>query len=160
FSMVCDGRFRGNVVNSPATSQPHSMDETSSTHSPIRFGAFEVDLRARELRRKGFKVPLQEQPFQVLISLLESPGEVVTREHLRAKLWPTDTFVDFEHGLNRAINKVREALGDSAENPRFIETLPKRGYRFLASISGSQAGERVSPAGRKPASSLAILPLI
>src|SRR5262249_8153522 len=75
------------------------------------------------------------------------------------KLWPNDTFVDFEHGLNRAINKVREALGDSPENPRFIETLPKRGYRFLASISGKQSGERASSAGRKPASSLAILPL-
>lgn len=135
------------------------MDEKLSSHSPIRFGAFEVDLRARELRRKGYKVPLQEQPFQVLISLLESPGEVVTREQLRARLWPHDTFVDFEHGLNRAINKVREALGDSAENPRFIETLPKRGYRFLASTSGTQTNERAVAGGQRQSNSLAILPL-
>jgi Tol biopolymer transport system component/DNA-binding winged helix-turn-helix (wHTH) protein len=97
----------------------------------IRFGNFEVDVRAGELRRGGLKVKLGGQPFDVLMALLEQPGQVVTREELHDKLWSQDTFVDFEHGLNKAINKLREALGDDADNPRFIETLPRRGYRFL-----------------------------
>ena len=100
----------------------------------IRFGAFEVDLRAGELRRKGLQVKLQEQPFQVLAMLLERVGEVVTREELQTKLWPADTIVDFDHGLNKAINKIRTALGDSAENPRFVETVARRGYRFIADV--------------------------
>ena len=100
----------------------------------IRFGVFEVDLRAGELRRKGFKVKLQEQPFQVLAMLLEHVGDVVTREELQSKLWAADTIVDFDHGLNKAINKVRNALGDSAENPRFVETVGRRGYRFIADV--------------------------
>jgi TolB-like protein/DNA-binding winged helix-turn-helix (wHTH) protein len=100
----------------------------------IRFGAFEVDLRAGELRRKGFKVKLQEQPFQVLAMLLKHAGEVVTREELRSKLWAADTIVDFDHGLNKAINKIRNALGDSAENPHFVETVGRRGYRFIAEV--------------------------
>ena len=100
----------------------------------IRFGAFEVDLRAGELRRKGLQVKLQEQPFQVLAMLLERVGEVVTREELQTKLWPADTIVDFDHGLNKAINKIRKALGDSAENPRFVETVARRGYRFIADV--------------------------
>jgi TolB-like protein/DNA-binding winged helix-turn-helix (wHTH) protein/Tfp pilus assembly protein PilF len=98
----------------------------------IRFGVFEVDLRAGELRRKGLQVKLQEQPFRVLAMLLDHAGEVVTREELQTKLWPADTIVDFDHGLNKAINKVRKALGDSAENPRFVETVGRRGYRFIA----------------------------
>src|SRR5258708_600036 len=110
------------------------MEEIKRQSSPIRFGIFEVDLQAGELRRQGFKVKLQEQPFQVLTMLLERPGEVVTREKLQNKLWPTDTFVDFDRGLNRAINKLREALLDDADNPRFIETLPRRGYRFLSPV--------------------------
>ena len=97
----------------------------------IRFGNFEVDVRAGQLRRGGLKVKLGGQPFDVLMALLEQPGQVVTREELHDKLWSQDTFVDFEHGLNKAINKVREALGDDADSPRFIETLPRRGYRFL-----------------------------
>ena len=101
----------------------------------IRFAVFEVDLRAGELRRKGLKVKLQEQPFQVLAMLIEHMGEVVTREELHKKLWPADTTVDFDHGLNKAINKIRTALGDSAENPRFVETVARRGYRFLAEVS-------------------------
>src|SRR5438128_1611712 len=101
----------------------------------IRFGAFEVDLRAGELRRKGLQVKLQEQPFQVLAMLLERVGEVVTREELQTKLWPADTIVDFDHGLNKAINKIRKALGDSAENPRFVETVARRGYRFIADVT-------------------------
>jgi len=103
----------------------------------IRFGLFEVDLRAGELRKSGLKVRLQEQPFQVLAMLLEHPGEVVTREELQQKLWSTDTFVDFEHGVNTAISKIREALGDSAESPRFVETLPRHGYRFIAPVVGA-----------------------
>jgi Tol biopolymer transport system component/DNA-binding winged helix-turn-helix (wHTH) protein len=98
----------------------------------IRFGLFEADLQSGELRRNGYKVRLQEQPFQILTLLLQKPGEVVSREELRALLWPADTFVDFDHGLNAAIKRLRDALGDSAENPRFIETLARRGYRFIA----------------------------
>src|SRR5215467_11571621 len=100
----------------------------------IRFGIFDVDLRAGQLRRNGLKVRLQEQPFQVLAMLLERPGEVVTREDLHARLWPADTFVDFDHGLNAAVKRLRDALGDSAENPRFVETLARRGYRFVAPV--------------------------
>ena len=97
-----------------------------------RFGVFEIDLRTGELRRNGFKVRLQEQPFQILAMLLERPGELVSREDLRNKLWPSDTFVDFEHGLNAAIKRLRDALGESADTPAFIETIPRRGYRFIA----------------------------
>src|SRR5467141_432666 len=114
------------------------MENTASHIQPVRFGAFELDLRAGELRKQGVKIKLQEQPFQILAMLLEQPGQVVTREELRGRLWPADTFVDFDHSLNKAINKLREALGDSAENPRFVETLPRRGYRLLASIDGAQ----------------------
>ena len=103
----------------------------------IRFGTFEADLRAGELRRNGVKIRLQEQPFQVLAMLLERPGEIVTREELRGRLWPADTFVDFDHGLNAAVKRLRDALGDSAENPRFIETLARRGYRLLAPPHGA-----------------------
>jgi Tol biopolymer transport system component/DNA-binding winged helix-turn-helix (wHTH) protein len=101
----------------------------------IRFGTFEVDPRTGELRKNGLQVRLQDQPFQVLLALLLRPGEVVTREELRAKLWPADTFVDFEHGLNAAVKRLRDALGDTAENPRFIETLPRHGYRFIGTIA-------------------------
>jgi cholera toxin transcriptional activator len=99
-----------------------------------RFGVFEIDLSAGELRKNGVKQRLQGQPFQVLTVLLERAGEVVTREELQQKLWPSDTFVDFDHSLNTAINKVREALGDSASSPRFVETLARRGYRFIAPV--------------------------
>ena len=107
-----------------------------AVHSPrsIRFGTFEVDLQAGELRKSGLKLKLTGQPFDVLVILLERTGEVVTREELQKRLWP-DTFVDVDHNLNTAINKIREALGDSAENPRFVETLPRRGYRFLAPVA-------------------------
>jgi TolB-like protein/DNA-binding winged helix-turn-helix (wHTH) protein/Tfp pilus assembly protein PilF len=100
----------------------------------LRFGVFELDLRAGELRKHGLRVRLQEQPFQVLAMLLEHHGEVVTRDELQKKLWPADTFVDFDHGLNKAVSKIREALGDSAESPRFVETVARRGYRFLADV--------------------------
>jgi TolB-like protein/tetratricopeptide (TPR) repeat protein len=102
--------------------------------SQIRFGVFEVDLRTRELRKKGHKLRLQEQPFQLLTLLLEKPNDVVTRQEIQRKIWGEDTFVDFDHGVNRAINKLREILGDSADNPRFIETLSRRGYRFIAPV--------------------------
>ena len=100
----------------------------------MRFGAFEVDLRSGEVCKHGIRLKLQDQPFQVLAHLLEHPGEVVTREELRQKLWPADTFVDFDTGLNSAIKKLRDALCDSAEEPRYIETLPRRGYRFIAHV--------------------------
>ena len=110
------------------------MREPSASPQVIRFGPFEADLHAGELRRHGLRIKLQEQPFEILAMLLERPGDVVTREELQKKLWPTDTFVDFDHGLGSAINKLRQALGDSAENPRYIETLLKRGFRFIAVV--------------------------
>jgi DNA-binding winged helix-turn-helix (wHTH) protein/tetratricopeptide (TPR) repeat protein len=119
----------------------------------LRFATFEVDVRARELRKQGKRVKLQEQPFHVLTVLLQRPGEVVTREELRNENWPPDTFVDFENSLNTAINKVREALGDSADNPRFIETLPRRGYRFIALVAGVDGTARGTAAGASVAAS-------
>src|ERR1700731_4247802 len=117
----------------------------------VQFGIFEVDLRAGELRRNGSRVKLQEQPFQILTLLLERPGDVVSREELQKKLWPADTFVDFDHSLNAAIRRLRDALGDSAENPRFVETVARRGYRFLAPVNGgngSVAKPTPQPAAR------------
>jgi cholera toxin transcriptional activator len=123
-----------------------------------RFGVFELDLAAGELRKNGAKLRLQEQPFQVLALLLERPGDVVTREELRQKLWPADTFVDFDHGLNTAVNKLRETLGDSASSPRYIETLARRGYRFIAPLqteaSQSGSGAEVFSARDLPAAPL------
>ena len=107
----------------------------------VRFGVFELDLFAGELRKSGVKLRLQEQLFQVLAFLLEHAADVVTREELRLKLWPADTFVDFDHSLNTAINKLRETLGDSASSPRYIETVARRGYRFIAPVqSGVETG--------------------
>src|SRR5678816_4341727 len=100
-------------------------------------------MKAGELRKNGLKVRLQEQPFQILTLLLEQPGEVVSREELRNRLWPADTFVDFDHSLNTAIRRLRDALGDSAENPRFVETVARRGYRFLAPVNGATASPQV-----------------
>ena len=102
-----------------------------------RFGVFELDLAAGELRKNGAMLRLQEQPFQVLVLLLERGGDVVTREDLRQKLWPSNTFVDFDHSLNTAVNKLRETLGDSASSPRYIETIARRGYRFIAPVQTS-----------------------
>jgi adenylate cyclase len=110
------------------------MQESAQFRRAIKFGVFEADLAARELRKNGLKIRLQDQPFQVLALLLENAGQVVTREDLRQKLWPADTFVDFDNGLNTAINKIREALGDPSENSRLVETLPRRGYRFVGAI--------------------------
>src|SRR5579862_2603917 len=104
------------------------------TTRTLRFGLFELDLRSAELWKQGRKVRLEGQPVQVLICLLKRPGELVTREELRQELWPADTYVNFEHGLNAAVKRLRRALNDSADNPRFVETLPRRGYRFLAPV--------------------------
>jgi DNA-binding winged helix-turn-helix (wHTH) protein len=110
------------------------MAKEDSTGTVILFGAFEANLRSGELRKQGVKLKLGDQPFSVLTILLAQPGEVVTRDDLQKRLWPTDTFVDFERGLNKAVNRLRDALGDSADAPRFIETLPKRGYRFIGTV--------------------------
>src|SRR4051812_2893569 len=101
----------------------------------LQFGVFEVDLRAGELRKHGVRVRLQEQPFQILTMLLERPGETVTREELRSRLWAAETFVDFDHGVNKAVNRIRDVLGDSASSPRFVETVARRGYRFIADVA-------------------------
>ena len=100
----------------------------------VAFDNFEVNTRSGELRKNGSRIRLQAQPFQLLLQLLRDAGEVVTRDEISRELWPADTFVDFEHSLAAAVNKLREALGDSAENPKYIETLPKRGYRFIGKI--------------------------
>jgi cholera toxin transcriptional activator len=110
----------------------------------FRFGLYEADTSSGELRRNGIKQKIQGQPFEVLIALLEHPNEVVTREELRLRLWPQDTFVDFDHSLNTAINKVRDVLGDTATNPRFLETLPKRGYRFVAPVQAQEVAASAS----------------
>ncbi len=127
---------------------------------PVRFGAFELDIRSGELLRQGTKVNLQDQPFQVLMLLLERPGEVVTREELSKRLWPEDIFVDFDRGLNKAVNKLRVALRDDAEKPRYIETLPQRGYRFIAPVENQvQIRDRLRLQPTPRIDSLAVLPL-
>src|SRR5438067_7992321 len=113
----------------------------------LRFGVFEVDVRAGEVHKQGARIKLQERPFHVLTVLLQRPGEVVTREELRSQNWPADTFVDFDNSLNTAINKLREALVDSADNPRFIATLPRRGYRFIAPVTGVDGAAGGTAAG-------------
>ena len=112
------------------------MAETKSASSSgaLRFGVFQVNVAARELRKHGVRVRLPGQPFCILSMLLEKPGEIVTREEMRQRLWASDTFVDFEHSLNSAIKKLRAALNDSPENSRYIETVPRMGYRFVAPV--------------------------
>jgi DNA-binding winged helix-turn-helix (wHTH) protein/Tol biopolymer transport system component len=134
--------------------------EAKTQPRPLRFGNFELDLRAGELRRAGVKLKLSGQPFKILTILLEHAGEVVTREELREQLWP-DTFVDFDHNLNKAINKIREVLRDSAESPRFVETLPRRGYRFIAPVeSGEPASKKLAEEGPpKPPPKASLKPL-
>jgi cholera toxin transcriptional activator len=113
-----------------------------------RFGVFEADAETGELRRKGIRVKLNAQPFQVLLLLMNQPGQLLTREEIARELWPEGTFVDFEHGVNSAVNRIREALGDTAGNPRFVETLARRGYRFVAPV------ERIGPTGHPPPSAI------
>src|SRR5678815_4639933 len=110
----------------------------------LRFDSFELDIRSRELRNGSNRIRLQEQPFEILRMMLERAGDVVTREELARRLWPEGTFVDFEHSLNAAVKRLRAALGDDAENPRFVETLPRRGYRFIAPLDAPPTG-RISP---------------
>ena len=129
------------------------MNNESSGPKLIRFGAFELDVHAGELRKQGARIRLQEQPLRILEMLLTHPGELVTREELRDRLWPSDTFVDFDHGLNKAINKLREALDDSAESPRFVETIPRRGYRMIA--DPGKASKRVESLAVPPLEDLA-----
>ncbi len=125
------------------------MESAHPSRGAVRFGVFEVDLRAGELRKRGVEIKLQDQPFQILQILLERSGEVVTREEIRGRIWPADTFVDFDQGLNNAIKRLRESLGDSPDNPRFIETVPRHGYRFIGNL-GVTSGQ---------IKSLAVLPL-
>src|ERR671929_880778 len=106
----------------------------------LRFECFELDVRSRELRKGKSRIRLQEQPFEILRLMLERPGDVVTREELAQRLWPDGTFVDFEHSLNAAVKRLRAALGDDADNPRFVETLPRRGYRFIAPVVAEEDG--------------------
>src|SRR5438445_2996151 len=115
-----------------------------SPQPAVRFGSFEVNPRTGELRKQGIRIKLHEKPFQLLLALLEHPGEVVTRNELQERLWPQDTFVEFENGLNNAISRLRETLGDTADNPHFIETIPRRGYRFLAEVSQSLPTSRTA----------------
>jgi eukaryotic-like serine/threonine-protein kinase len=129
--------------------ETRKMSSENQTPAAVRFGTFEVDLRSSELRKQGVRIKLQEQPFLVLKVLLARPAEIVTREELRSQIWSADTFVDFDNSLNTSINKLREALGDSADRPRFIETVPRRGYRFIAPVSGN---------GREPHRNLATSP--
>lgn len=123
----------------------------------IRFGVFEADLRTGELRKSGAKIRVQDQPFQILVMLLQRPDAVVSREELRQKLWPADTFVDFEHGVNSAVARLRDLLGDSADSPRYIETLPRRGYRFIGPVNGGGPARQNRKRERKNPS-LAVLP--
>jgi len=125
------------------------MHDFARSSHVISFGVFEVNLRAGELRKKGVKIKLQEQPFQVLSALLERPGELVSREELRRRIWPAETFVGFDHGLNKAINKLREALADSAVNPRYIETLSRRGYRFIYPLISNSSPQKTPAEHRK-----------
>jgi DNA-binding winged helix-turn-helix (wHTH) protein len=129
-------------------------DDGGDFHTVLRFGVFELDARTSELRKHGVKIKLQGKPLQVLHALLERPGEIVPREALRARLWPSDVFVDFEAGLNTVANRLRIVLGDSAETPRYIETLPRVGYRFIAPVERVTSGHEVardSSAGREQA---------
>ncbi|MCP5112958.1 MAG: transcriptional regulator, partial [bacterium] len=113
------------------------------TRTTIRFGPFEADFSAGQLWKNGLKIKIQEMPLRVLACLLERPGDVVTREELREKLWAKDEFVEFEHSLNTAVNKLRSALGDQAEQPRYIETIPRRGYRFIGTVDADTRAEAV-----------------
>ena len=130
-------------------------DHPPSANNPVRFGVFELDPHAGELRKHGVRIKLQDQPFAVLLVLLEKPGHIVTKEELQKRLWPADTFVEFDKGIYNAMKRLRETLGDGAETPRYIETIPKRGYRFIAPVTVDVAKEpaavvRIAPATSEP----------
>jgi DNA-binding winged helix-turn-helix (wHTH) protein len=135
------------------------VPESAHLKSIFRFGLFELDGATGDLRKDGLTRPrVQGQPFEILIHLLSRPGEVVTREELRAQLWPADTFVDYDHSLNAAVNKLRDALNDSAENPRFIQTIPRRGYRFIASVQVVDGTAALGGTAKPPAWPVAEVP--
>jgi len=125
---------RERVILEARLSTGDFMPLPSAERRIYRFGAFEVDVQAGEVRKQGIRIRVQDQPLRLLIALLERPGELITREELHRRLWPGETFVDFEHGLNAAVTRLRQALGDSAQTPRFIESLPRRGYRFVGAV--------------------------
>src|ERR1700690_549196 len=131
------------------------MAQPATNRRSVQFGLFELDLDARELRKSGVRIKLQEQPFQILSLLLERPGSIITREELQKKLWPGDTFVDFDLSLNSAVKKLRQALNDNSENPRFVETLYRRGYRFIAPVNGAS-----DPAPLRPVESESAEPAV
>ena len=149
---VCGSvNWREAMAEPSSNNSPFGNDHLKDTPVPdeirlLRFGVFEVDLQACELRKSGRRIRLQEQPFQVLLMLLENAGRVVTRDDLRQKIWPAGTFVDFDHSLNTAVNKIRDVLGDSASSPRFVETLARRGYRFIAPVDSGAARGTLKPA--------------
>src|SRR3954470_21746417 len=152
-SPICDwtGSHRGYKGCCGATEVPAVTD--------FRFGRFELDSRTRELRKDGVRLRLQDQPFAVLAVMLEHPGELLTRDELRDRLWPNGTFVDFEHGLNAAVKRLRSVLGDSAERPRFVETLHRRGYRFIAKVERVNGhGSYALPAAGDDRHRIAVLP--
>jgi DNA-binding winged helix-turn-helix (wHTH) protein len=122
----------------------------SLTESTVRFALFELDLKARQLTKNGVRIRLPQQPIEALSLLLERSGEIVTREELRRRLWPSDVFVDFDHGLNKSIQKLRDALGDSAGSPRYIETIPRVGYRFIVPVQGSRATAELKAEAESP----------
>src|SRR5580704_2165116 len=134
--------------------KPKCAMESPPPSSVVRFGTYEVSLQSGEVRKAGLRIRVQQQPMKLLEMLLEHPGEVVTREELRSRVWPSESFGDFDQALNIAIGKLRSALGDSADNPRYIETLPKRGYRFIADVSVLGTDARL----RRPESVAADLP--
>jgi len=123
------------------------MPDATQTPTVRRFGTFEINLQAGELRKNGMRLRLSGQPFQVLAILVERPGDVVTREELHSKLWPADTFVDFDHGLNNAVARIREVLDDSSDAPRYVETIPRRGYRFIAPLADVHQPATIPPTG-------------
>src|SRR5712692_7614381 len=146
-------RRRGTLLRTPL--ELHMAEYRS--FRVLRFNNFQADLHAGELRKNGIRLKLPRQPFELLALLLEHPGEVVTREELRGNLWHRDTFVDFDHSLNVAINKLRDVLSDSLDEPRYIQTLPRRGYRFLAAVEGVQQVAAV-PQAQPSSSSARALP--
>src|SRR5258708_6895265 len=145
------------MLNSSAEFLPASCYFFMGTATRYKFDEFEADLRAAELRKGGVRLKLQLQPFQVLVALLERPKEVITREELRQRLWPEDTFVDFDHGLNTAMVKLRDVLGDSASKPKYVETIAKRGYRFLGEAEAVFDQPKTAPA-ETPAPPVQALP--